>query len=75
VDDIISTGHTIAEAAKQAKRMGAKSVSAICVHGLFVENAIKKLKQVGVKKIISTNTIKHPTNKIDVSSLLLEELK
>ncbi|MBR9683879.1 ribose-phosphate diphosphokinase, partial [Candidatus Woesearchaeota archaeon] len=28
VDDIISTGHTIAEAAKQAKRMGAKSVSA-----------------------------------------------
>ncbi len=75
VDDIISTGHTIAEAAKQARRMGAKSVSAICVHGLFVENAVDKLKKVGVSKVISTNTIQHKTNKIDVASLIVKELK
>jgi len=74
VDDIISTGHTIAEAAKQAKKMGAKSITAICVHGLFVENAIKRLKAAGVNKIISTNTIQHPTNQIDVSPLLIKEL-
>lgn len=75
VDDIISTGHTVAEAAKQAKKKGAKTVSAICVHGLFVENAVNKLKKAGVTKIISTNTIEHKTNKIDVSPLLIEELR
>ena len=75
VDDIISTGHTIAEAAKQARKMGAKSVSAIGVHGLFVENGMEKLKKAGVNKIITTNCIEHPTNKIDVTPLLLAELK
>lgn len=75
VDDIISTGYTITEAAKQAKKLGAKTISALCIHGLFVENALKKLKQAGVKKIISTNTIEHSTNKIDITDLIVKELK
>lgn len=75
VDDIISTGHTIAEAAKQARKMGAKTISAIGVHGLFVEEAIKELIQAGVNKVITTNCIEHSTNKIDISGLLVEELK
>ena len=75
VDDIISTGHTIAEAAKQARKMGAKSITAIGVHGLLVENAMKKLRQAGVTTVITTNCIEHPTNKIDVMPLLLKELR
>ena len=75
VDDVISTGHTVAEAAKQAKKMGAKEISTIAVHGLFVENGIDKLKKAGVSKIITTNTIEHPSNKIDITPLLIEELK
>jgi ribose-phosphate pyrophosphokinase len=75
VDDIISTGHTIAEAAKEAKKMGAKSVIAIGVHGLFVENGIDKLRKAGVDKIVTTNCIEHKTNKIDVTELLYKEVK
>ena len=75
VDDIISTGHTIVEAAKQARKMGAKTVSAIGVHGLFVENGMEKLKKAELKKIISTNCIEHKTNQIDVTPLLFNELK
>ena len=75
IDDIISTGHTIAEAAKKAKKRGAKSVTAIGVHGLFVENAIDKLKKSGVTRIVTTNCIEHKTNKIDVTELILKELK
>ena len=74
VDDIISTGHTIAEAAKQARRKGAKSITAICVHGLFVEKAIEKLKKAGVSKVISTNTIEHKTNGINVDELVVNNL-
>jgi len=75
VDDIISTGHTIAEATKAARKMGAQSVTAIGVHGLFVENALGKLKKAGVTRIITTNCIEHITNKIDITSLLVQELK
>ncbi len=75
VDDIISTGHTIAEAAKKAKAAGAKKIVAIGVHGLFVENAISKLKKAGVSEVVTTNCIEHKTNKIDVTELLAEELK
>ncbi len=75
VDDVISTGHTVAEAAKKAKKMGAKEISTVAVHGLFVENGIDKLKKAGVSKIITTNTIEHPSNKIDITPLLIEELK
>ena len=75
VDDIISTGHTIAEAAKKAKKMGAKSITAIGVHGLFVEKAIDKMKKAGVDKVVTTNCIEHKTNKIDVTPLILKELK
>ena len=75
IDDIISTGHTIAEAAKKAKSLGAKSITAICVHGLFVADALKLMKKAGVSKVVSCNTINHETNGIDVTSLLTNLLK
>lgn len=73
IDDIISTGHTIIEAAKKAKSQGAKSITAIGVHGLFVEG-LTKLQQTGMK-VISTNCIEHKTNKIDVAPVIIEALR
>lgn len=75
VDDIISTGHTIIEAARLAYQQGAKEVSTIAVHGLFVENALAKLKKAKVKRIVTTNCIEHKTNKVDITPLLVEELR
>ncbi len=75
VDDIISTGHTVAEAAKKAKKLGARSITTIGVHGLFVGKALEIMKKAGVSKVVSTNTIIHKTNGIDVTSLLVKELK
>ncbi|MDP3733911.1 MAG: ribose-phosphate diphosphokinase [Nanoarchaeota archaeon] len=73
IDDIISTGHTIIEAAKKAKSLGAKSITAIGVHGLFVEGLLK-LQKAGIK-VISTNCIEHTTNKIDVAPVIVEALR
>ena len=53
--------------------MGAKSITAIGVHGLKIENAESKMKKAGVNKIVTTNTIKHKTNGIDISELLIKE--
>ena len=73
IDDIISTGHTIIEAAKKAKKAGAKSITAIGVHGLFVDG-LDIFKKLNIK-IVSTNCIEHKTNKIDITPLIVEVLK
>ena len=75
VDDIISTGHTMIEALKKARQKKAKSIIGIGVHGLFVENGLQKMKNAGFDKIITTNCIEHATNKIDITYLIVEELK
>lgn len=73
VDDIISTGHTMQDAIKDLKKIGAKRFVVICVHALFVGDAMKRLARTGAK-IVSCNTIKHRTNKIDVVPIIKQAL-
>ena len=73
VDDIISTGNTILETAKILRRFGAKKIYCICVHGIFVNDALNKLKKAKIN-VISTNTIPNKAAKIDVSGVIGEEL-
>ena len=73
VDDIVSTGHTILETAKILKKLGAKKIYCICVHGIFTDDALNKLKKQKIK-IISTNTIPNKAAKIDVSGVIGESL-
>lgn len=74
VDDIISTGNTMIKACKLVKSLGAKSVHAIGVHGLFAEGALDKMKRNGFSSIVSTNTTENPVAKIDVSGVIAEKL-
>jgi len=66
VDDIVSTGHTIIEASKLLRKLGAKNIYCICVHGIFADGALKKLNKAKIK-VISTNTLPNKLAKIDVS--------
>ncbi|MBI1934985.1 ribose-phosphate diphosphokinase [Candidatus Woesearchaeota archaeon] len=74
VDDIISTGHTILETAKQLRKLGAGKIYCICVHGIFVNGALEKLKKAGIK-VVSTNTIPNKVERIDVSILFKQLLE
>ncbi len=74
VDDIVSTGHTIAETAKVLKKLGAKKIYCVCVHGIFANGALNKLKKAKIS-IVSTNTIPSKVAKIDVSGVISESLK
>ena len=73
VDDIVSTGHTILKTAKILKKLGAKKIYCICVHGIFVNDALNKLKKSKIN-VISTNTIPNKAAKIDVSGVIAEGL-
>lgn len=74
VDDIVSTGNTILETTKILRRLGAKNIHCICVHGIFINNALAKLRKAGIK-VVSTNTIPSKVAKIDVSGVIADSLK
>ncbi len=74
VDDIISTGGTVVEAAKILYRLGAKSVIAACVHAVLAENAAIKLFNAGIKDIVATDTIECAFSKISVAGLVAENI-
>ena len=57
VDDIISTGGTLATAAKKLLEKGAREVHAVCVHGVFSGGAYGRLKSVGFKQIAASDTL------------------
>ena len=65
VDDIISTGGTIVKATEHLKKEGVRKVYAACTHGLFVGNALEKLKV--CDKVFSTDTIENERTEITVA--------
>lgn len=72
VDDVASTGHTLAKAAGLLKQHGAKTVHAAITHALFCGDAEAQLKLAGVEKIWSTDSIGHKTACIPLDALLAE---
>lgn len=57
LDDIISTGGTMAETITLLRSQGAHDVYTACVHPVLSNNAVLKLFRAGVKGIIATDTI------------------
>lgn len=74
VDDVASTGHTLAEAARQISERGAESVSVIVSHALFVNDALQILGDAGVENICSTDSIRHESNQLLLDKLLSRAL-
>lgn len=73
VDDIISTGTTIAAAAAELKHQGARSVAAVCLHGLFVAGALAKLK--ACDDVAATDTVLSAATKVTVAPEFAAALK
>jgi ribose-phosphate pyrophosphokinase len=70
VDDIISTGRTMAVTVSHLGEVGLDAPVCIGVHAVFAEGALEGLKQAGAGRIVTTNTISHTTNAIDISGML-----
>jgi len=68
VDDIISTGQTLAQAAKNLLAAGTKVPICIGVHAVFAGDAEKIIRSTGITQIVTCDTIPHPTNGIALTS-------
>jgi len=72
VDDIISSGQTMATTVRELVAMGLAAPICIGVHPVFAGDALAVLEGAGASRIVSCNTLQHPTNAIDVTIPLAE---
>jgi ribose-phosphate pyrophosphokinase len=74
VDDVISTGGTIVEAAKLLTKHKVAAISAACTHGLFLRDAFERIKAV-TDDVYSTDTLGNPAEKASVAPDIAQILR
>lgn len=74
IDDVISSGHTVAQAARQLRTAGAASVDVAVTHALFAPGAMELLRGAGVDAVWSTNAIAHPSNAVSIVPAVAQSL-
>ena len=74
LDDILASARTMVVAVKRIAEQGLAPPVCVGVHGIFSGDALQALREAGAARIVTTNTISHPSNAIDVSSIVAREI-
>lgn len=75
IDDIVDTAGSLCEGAKALKRLGAKSVLAACSHAVLSKNAVEKINDSEIEKLVITDTIMLPPEKQSPKIVVLSMAK
>ncbi len=75
IDDIASTGRTLARTAEALYARGAHAVHALVTHALFAGDAEVHLQAAGLRSLHSTDSITHHSNSIALAELLAAACK
>jgi ribose-phosphate pyrophosphokinase len=68
VDDIVSTGRTMREALKGLAAAGMPGGICVATHAIFAGDAYGELLAAGAARVVTTNTVPHESNAIDVTA-------
>ena len=74
VDDIISTARTMIETVAHLRRLELVAPVCVGVHAVFADQAYDELRLAGAGRVVTCNTIPHPSNGIDTIPLLSSEV-
>jgi ribose-phosphate pyrophosphokinase len=74
VDDIVSSGATLAATARQLHRAGVRRIEALVVHALFAPDATRRIRQARIDRISTTDTIAHRSNGPSIVPVLAEAI-
>jgi len=66
VDDEVDTGGSIAQAVKVVKDNGAQNVYLAFIHPIFSRDAAQRLAELPIKRIITTDTVSIPSEKLKI---------
>ena len=56
-DDIVDTAGTLTTVANKIKEQGAREVYAACAHGLLSRNAVERINESAIKKLVITDSL------------------
>jgi len=74
LDDVASSGHTLAGAARLLLAGGAASVDVAVTHALFAGDALQVIQDAGVGQVWSTDCISHPSNAVSMATCIADAL-
>lgn len=75
LDDIASSGRTMVRATERLLAAGAGRPVCLIIHGIFAGNALEDLSSAGALRVVTTDTVPHPTNGIGVARLMAREIR
>jgi ribose-phosphate pyrophosphokinase len=75
VDDIASSGGTLAAAARALFREGIATIDAAVVHAIFAPRALSRIRAAGIRTLVSCDTIPHKTNTVRSLPLIAAALR
>lgn len=75
LDDMVSTGHTMVAAAAALAQAGQPPPVCVVVHALFDAQALQRLHDAGVTRVVSCDTIAHGTNAIRLAAPLARAVR
>jgi ribose-phosphate pyrophosphokinase len=75
LDDVASTGRTLAQTARLLRAAGAASVDVAVTHALFAGDALQTLYDAGVGEVWSTDCIPHASNAVPMAEPLALALR
>ena len=74
IDDVASTGRTLANTAKLLKNSGADMVKCFITHPLFADDAEQALTNACITHIWSSDSISHSSNVISLTKMIAKEI-
>jgi ribose-phosphate pyrophosphokinase len=72
IDDIASSGRTMIETLNHLRKLGLPPAVCIVIHPVFAQDAYRQLLASGAERVVSTDSIPHPSNAISIAGLLAE---
>lgn len=72
VDDVVSTGTTLAETVRELRAAGHAPPACVAVHAVFAGGAERALREAGAASVVTCDTIPHRTNAMSVAPLVAE---
>ncbi len=75
VDDMASSGRTVARAAEALLGKGAASVDVAVTHALFADDAIDVVTAAGVGEVWSTDSVTHASNAVAVAPMVAQAMQ
>jgi len=75
LDDVASSGHTLATATALALNAGAASVDVAVTHALLAGDALQRIHRAGAGQFWSTDSIVHASNVVPLAPLLAQAIQ